>query len=96
MTKQMNRIVAVLVLLVAATLETGGDALVRVSGSFMAGPLTPRLGTLAVSWECTWCSVFLMAQVLAIAIFGQWPDLGIWLGGALIFGGGAVIAMSAR
>jgi small multidrug resistance family-3 protein len=39
--------------------------------------------------------IFLVAQVLAIAIFGQWPDRGIWLGGALILSRGIVIAMSA-
>lgn len=40
--------------------------------------------------------VFLMAQVLAIAVFGQWRDRRVWAGGALIIGGGVVIALSAR
>ena len=44
MMRQMNRLVALLVLLVAATLETGGDALVR-AGIRTPAPLT-RFGFL--------------------------------------------------
>jgi drug/metabolite transporter superfamily protein YnfA len=115
MMRQMNRLIALLVLLVAATLETGGDALVR-AGIRTPAPWT-RFGFLLAGavvlffygWTVNtppWgfgrllgvyvVLVFLMAQVLAIAVFGQWPDRGLWLGGALIVGGGVVIAMSAR
>jgi hypothetical protein len=89
--REMHRLIALLVLLVAATLETGGDALVRAGirtpapwtrfGFLLAGAVVPPwdfgrlLGVYVVL-------VFLMAQVLAIAVFGQWPDRGLWLGGA--------------
>ncbi|MBV9503761.1 MAG: hypothetical protein JO323_02020 [Acidobacteriia bacterium] len=37
---------------------------------------------------------FLVAQILSVLMFGQWPTRGVLLGGALILCGGAVIAFS--
>lgn len=110
----MNRVVALLMLLAAATLETGGDALVRAGirhpiplarvGFWLAGAVVLFLYGWTVNtppWDfgrllgVYVVFVFLVAQVLAIAIFGQWPDRGILLGGALIISGGIVIATSA-
>lgn len=110
----MNRLVALLILLMAATLEAGGDALVRAGikhpvplarfGFCLAGAVVLFLYGWTVNTP-PWAFgrllgiyvvfVFLVAQVLAIAIFGQWPDRGVLLGGALIIGGGIVIATSA-
>lgn len=111
----MNRVVALLILLLAATLETGGDALVRAGirhpiplarvGFWLAGAVVLFLYGLTVNTP-PWgfgrllgvyvVFVFLVAQILSIAIFGQWPDRGVWLGGALIISGGIVIATTAR
>jgi len=110
----MNRIVALLILLLAATLEAGGDALVRAGirhpiplarfGLWLAGAALLFLYGWTVNtppWDfgrllgVYVVLVFLVAQVLAIAIFGQWPDRGVLLGGGLIIGGGIVIATSA-
>jgi small multidrug resistance family-3 protein len=96
--RQMNRLVALLLLLMAATLETGGDALVRAGirtpapltrfGFFVAGAVFLFLYGWSVNtppWDfgrllgVYVVFVFLMAQVLAIAVFGQWPDRGLWL-----------------
>jgi Uncharacterised BCR, YnfA/UPF0060 family len=111
----MNMLVALLIMLVAATLETGGDALVRAGiknpapmarfGFWLAGAVALILYGWTVNappWDfgrllgLYVVFVFLVAQVLAIAIFGQWPDRGIWFGGILIPSGGIVIALSAR
>jgi drug/metabolite transporter (DMT)-like permease len=37
---------------------------------------------------------FLVAQVIAWLTFGELPSRGVWLGGALIVLGGALMAMS--
>jgi small multidrug resistance family-3 protein len=111
----MNRLVALLTLLAAAGLETGGDALVRAGiknsvpvarfGLWLAGAAMLFLYGCTVNtppWDfgrllgVYVVFVFLLAQVLAITIFGQWPDRGVWLGGALIICGGIVIVASAR
>jgi hypothetical protein len=54
MMRQMNRLIALLVLLVAATLETGGDALVR------AGIRTPAPWTrFGFYWRARWFCFFM-------------------------------------
>jgi hypothetical protein len=37
---------------------------------------------------------FVVAQIVSIVAFGQWPARGVWLGGALIVSGGVVIALA--
>jgi drug/metabolite transporter (DMT)-like permease len=110
----MNRLVALMILLAAATLETVGDALVRAGmknpaplarfGFWLAGGVVLLLYGWTVNtppWDfgrllgLYVVFVFLVAQVLAITIFHQWPDRGLWLGGALIICGGIVISASA-
>ena len=39
---------------------------------------------------------FVVAQAIAYFAFGQAPSRGIWVGGALIVIGGAIVAASAR
>jgi hypothetical protein len=108
----MNRLVALLILLVAATLETGGDALVRAgikvllgTGRILAGkrgdvvPLRLDRQCPALGLRSSWGVRgfrFSLSPVLAITRFGPWPDLGEWLGVTLSVCGGIVIAMSAR
>ena len=86
----VNRLTALLILLVAATLETGGDALVRAGikhpvplarlAFWLAGAVMLFLYGLTVNtppWDfgrllgMYVVFVFLVLQVLAIAIFGQ-------------------------
>jgi small multidrug resistance family-3 protein len=109
----MNRMIALLILLLAATLETGGEALVRAGlksplplarfGFCLAGAVVLFLYGWTVNtppWDfgrllgVYVVFIFLVAQALSIDIFGQWPDRGVCLGGALIISGGIVIAVS--
>ncbi len=108
----MTRNASILILLMAAVLEAGGDAIVRFAlrssvpwqrGLFFA------LGAavlFAYGWTVnrpTWdfgkllglyvVFFFVIAQVISWALFGQAPSLPVWLGGALIVVGGAVIAI---
>jgi len=102
---------ALFLLLVAALLEAGGDAILRAGlhTSFM----TRRLllfsggGLILLAYGCLinaapWSFgrligvyvvfFFLTAQVIAWLAFGQLPQRGVWLGGALIVLGGLVIS----
>jgi small multidrug resistance family-3 protein len=108
----MNLIVAYLLLLLAAALEAGGDALVRLglaspspagrSGLFAAGAAVLFAYGLAVNWPA-WdfgkllgiyvTLFFLVAQLINLVVFGIKPDLPIYVGGALILGGGLVITL---
>jgi drug/metabolite transporter (DMT)-like permease len=102
-----------LLLLLAAVLEAGGDALVRVG--IRAPPGFTRAlaygasalmlfayGRLinATRWDfgrligIYIVFFFLVAQVIAWLTFGELPSRGVWLGGALIVLGGALMAMS--
>ncbi|HEY0184294.1 MAG TPA: hypothetical protein VGC09_15900 [Rhodopila sp.] len=108
----MNGIVAYLMLLLAATLEAGGDALVRMGlrspgngariGLFAAGAVvlfTYGVVVNAPPWDFgkllgVYVTLFfLVAQAIALAFFGLWPDLPTIVGGAFIVCGGLIITL---
>src|SRR5207253_4628018 len=99
------------VLLSAAVLEAGGDAIVRAgihASSLMVRTLLFVAGGLILfsyGWVVNappWdfgrllgvyvVFFFLVAQVIAWAVFHQPPATTTWIGGALILAGGAVVA----
>ena len=108
----MKTPLALLLLIVAAGLEAGGDALVR-GGLFGPSPAR-RAGLLALgalvlfAYSCfvnlpRWdfgkmlgiyvAAFFVVAQVINWLAFGQKPSLPLYVGGALIVGGGLVITI---
>jgi len=106
----MNSTAALLVLLLAAALEAGGDALVRTglhSGSiplraafFAAGAGVLLAYGLIVNtppWDfgkllgVYVALFFVVAQVINLVVFRVPPSLPIYMGGALILGGGLVV-----
>ena len=111
----MRLTTAALLLLVAALLEAGGDAIVR-SGLhtssainrillFLAGGLVLFAYGYLVnrpSWDfgkllgVYVVFFFLVAQMIGWFWFGQAPSRGIWIGGALIVIGGAIVAVAAK
>jgi drug/metabolite transporter superfamily protein YnfA len=111
----MDRVTGLSLLLLAALLEAGGDALVRVGIRTPVGftrPLAFSAGALmlfaygclinATRWDfgrligIYIVFFFLVAQVIAWLTFGELPSRGMWLGGALVVLGGAIMAMSAN
>jgi len=108
----MNLITAYLLLLLAAVLEAGGDALVRVGlhspgtaariGLFAAGAAVLFAYGVTVNappWDFgkllgVYVTLFfVVAQVINLVFFHVRPDLPIFVGGALIVGGGLVITL---
>jgi drug/metabolite transporter (DMT)-like permease len=108
----MNRFFAYLLLLLAAVLEAGGDALVRIGlhhstmasrgAFFAAGAIVLFAYGLAVNapaWDFgrllgVYVTLFfLVAQAINLIAFGVRPHLPIYVGGALIVGGGLVITL---
>jgi small multidrug resistance family-3 protein len=110
----MTKTSAILILLAAAILEAGGDAIVRsglhASGTaralwFFAGAVV----LFAYGWVVNsppWdfgkllgiyvVFFFLVAQTINWIFFKQQPSGAVLIGGLLIIGGGAVIALSNR
>jgi len=102
-------------LLVAALLEAGGDALVRMG--IAQGPATTRALALcggglvlfaygyvvnAAPWDfgrllgVYIVFFFIVAQAIAWLVFGQAPSRGVYLGGAFIVIGSAIVATSVK
>ena len=95
------------VLVLAAVLEMGGDAVVRrglVQGSWSAAALggalllaygfvvnTDRVIDFGRLMGLYIAVLFVVSQVLALALFGERPTPGLIVGGILIVGGGLVI-----
>ena len=111
----MRYVLPLLLLLVAAGFEAGGDAVVRLG--LHADAMTRRVmfllsgGLLLFAYGCIvnaapWdfgkllgvyvVFFFVVAQAIAWFAFGQAPSRGIWIGGALIVIGGAIVAISAK
>src|SRR5580692_5904355 len=108
----MNTAVAFLILLLAAILEAGGDALVRTGlheqtlalrGGFFVGGAAVLFAYGVVVNSPPWdfgkllgvyvTLFFVVAQVINLVFFQVRPDLPIFVGGALIVGGGLVITL---
>ena len=111
----MRSLTALSLLLVAALLEAGGDALVR--SGLHASPVPRRLlflsagGLILFGYGCLvnvppWrfgrllgiyiALFFVIAQTIGWLAFDQVPSRGIWLGGAFIVMGGAIITIAAN
>jgi small multidrug resistance family-3 protein len=98
----MNIFVAYLLLLLAATLEAGGDALVRIglhspslagrAGLFAAGAIVLFAYGVAVN-SPPWDFGKLLGVYVTLFVFGIRPDLPIYAGGALILSGGLLITL---
>jgi len=101
-----------LLLVVAATLEVGGDAAIRhglllpsrpwqVAGVLLLGAYG---WVVNVNRAVDFGSVmglyiavfFVVSQVLSVVLFGERPSPSLLLGGALIIGGGLVIQLGGR
>src|SRR4051812_13580353 len=109
----MQTTTAVLLLLVSALLEAGGDAIVRKglhatsatrNALFVAGGLVLFAYGYVVNrppWDfgkllgIYVVFFFVVAQAIGWIVFSQPPTHGIWIGGALIVIGGAIVAASA-
>ncbi len=107
----MNLFTAYLLLALAATLEAGGDALVRVGLHspplnralfFAAGAVVLFAYGVTVNsppWDFgkllgVYVTLFfVVAQIINVVFFRVWPDLPIYVGGALIVCGGLVITL---
>ena len=108
----MSTGIAILILLLCALLEAGGDALARKG--MHAGTSASRLGfyamAAAVLFAYGWLVnrppwkfgallgiyvvlFFVVAQTISWVVFHERPTLPIWVGGALIVTGGAVMTV---
>lgn len=99
---------AILLLALAATLEIGGDALVRSGlhtgkvGAFVVGALTLFVYGLVVNlpgWDFSklmgvYISIFfVVSQLVAVAVFHEKIKLPVMVGGSLIVAGGLVMSL---
>jgi drug/metabolite transporter superfamily protein YnfA len=108
----MNLTVSLLMLLLAAVLEAGGDALVRAglhasplrrAVLFAAGALVLFGYSYAVNappWDfgrllgIYVVFFFVAAQAIAWLFFHQRPAIAVWIGGAFIVTGGAIMTLA--
>ena len=103
--EEMRIVLTVAILVGAAILEAGGDALIRLGLNGMrfwivAGAVALAIYGIVVNFGTlnfgrlmgVYIVVFfVVSQIIAAAVFHQWPERGTMLGGALIVVGGAVM-----
>jgi small multidrug resistance family-3 protein len=88
----VEKIIVLCLLLVATTLEAGGDAVVRV-GLYHGVVLNQApfdFGRLIGAYVATF---FVVGQVINLVAFGTPPSVPVAVGGLLIIFGGAVITL---